>query len=60
MMYGDYALRVSRVLFVNGDIDPWHALSFTTNTTQHPAILIHGMLCADGKITKGEGNGSSS
>ena len=42
MMYGGYGLKVSRVLFVNGDIDPWHALSFTNNTGKLPAILIKG------------------
>ena len=28
--YGGYAMRPTRVVFPNGSIDPWHALSFTT------------------------------
>ena len=32
-----------QVLFVNGNIDPWHALSFTTNTPSYiNAIYIQG------------------
>nr|ATU82939.1 secreted S37 peptidase protein [Pristhesancus plagipennis] len=42
-MYGDVHLKVSRVLFVHGSIDPWHALGITyTKNPAAPAILIRG------------------
>ena len=41
--YGGYNISESRVVFVNGDIDPWHALGITWDlNAQSPAILIKG------------------
>ncbi|ELT98942.1 hypothetical protein CAPTEDRAFT_229193 [Capitella teleta] len=41
--YGGYNITVTRVVFVNGDIDPWHALGITRDLNAHsPAILIKG------------------
>ncbi|KAK9499853.1 hypothetical protein O3M35_002811 [Rhynocoris fuscipes] len=42
-MYGDLHLKVSRVLFVHGSIDPWHALGITySRNPKAPAIFIRG------------------
>ncbi|XP_015746357.2 thymus-specific serine protease [Python bivittatus] len=41
--YGADHPKASQVLFVNGDIDPWHALSVLKNESiSEPAILING------------------
>uniref|UniRef100_A0A8D0BRG3 Thymus-specific serine protease n=1 Tax=Salvator merianae TaxID=96440 RepID=A0A8D0BRG3_SALMN len=41
--YGADHPKASRVLFVNGDIDPWHVLSVLKNqSSSELAILIHG------------------
>ncbi|XP_031429917.1 thymus-specific serine protease [Clupea harengus] len=41
--YGGYGLRTSRVVFPNGSIDPWHALSVTLDLSEQlPAIFIKG------------------
>ncbi|XP_067412775.1 thymus-specific serine protease [Emydura macquarii macquarii] len=41
--YGADHPKASRILFVNGDIDPWHALSVLTNQSRSElAILING------------------
>lgn len=41
--YGGFGYLGEKVLFVNGDIDPWHALSFTTDTPSYiHSISIHG------------------
>lgn len=41
--YGALEISVSRVVFVHGSVDPWHALGIT-NTVDNdaPAIYIHG------------------
>ncbi|XP_073975954.1 putative serine protease K12H4.7 isoform X1 [Rhodnius prolixus] len=42
-IYGDFHLSVSRVLFVHGSIDPWHALGITSSKNpEAPAIYILG------------------
>jgi len=33
--YGGFGYSTEKVLFVNGNIDPWHALSFTTNSPSY-------------------------
>ncbi len=39
--YGGKGLKVSRVIFVNGSIDPWHALGLTTqNGTSRDNLVI--------------------
>jgi hypothetical protein len=43
--YGGKGLKVSRVIFVNGSIDPWHALGLTTQngtTRDNLVIFIEG------------------
>ncbi|XP_066512259.1 thymus-specific serine protease-like [Hoplias malabaricus] len=48
--YGGEEPRTQQVLYVNGDIDPWMALSIVRNGTSddHRAILIHSSAhCAD-------------
>jgi len=46
--YGGKHPHSSRVLFVNGDIDPWHSLSVVKDTGKNSAILIQGTAhCAD-------------
>nr|XP_006627603.1 PREDICTED: thymus-specific serine protease [Lepisosteus oculatus] len=47
--YGSDHPGTHRVLYVNGDIDPWHVLSVLSNATSgERAILIHGTAhCAD-------------
>ncbi|XP_039225125.1 thymus-specific serine protease [Crotalus tigris] len=41
--YGADHPKASQILFVNGDIDPWHVLSVLTNeSASEPAILING------------------
>ena len=41
--YGAKQLEVENVVFVQGSIDPWHAMGRNTNLNeQSPAILIKG------------------
>ncbi|XP_013419073.1 putative serine protease K12H4.7 [Lingula anatina] len=41
--YGGYGIKVSRILFPNGSIDPWHALGITKDLTPDArAIFIKG------------------
>uniref|UniRef100_A0A4W3GJE0 Thymus-specific serine protease-like n=1 Tax=Callorhinchus milii TaxID=7868 RepID=A0A4W3GJE0_CALMI len=41
--YGADRPKFTRILFVNGNIDPWHALSVTTNqSSSELAIVING------------------
>eukprot|EP00112_Aurelia_sp_Birch-Aquarium-sp1_P012459 Seg2620.1 transcript_id=Seg2620.1/GoldUCD/mRNA.D3Y31 product="putative serine protease K12H4.7" protein_id=Seg2620.1/GoldUCD/D3Y31 len=41
--YGGFGYNAEKVLFVNGAIDPWHALSFTTNIPSYlKAIYMQG------------------
>ncbi|CAK1588672.1 unnamed protein product [Parnassius mnemosyne] len=41
--YGGLGISVSRVVFVHGSVDPWHALGLTTTEDNDaPAIFIHG------------------
>lgn len=41
--YGGYDIRSSRIVFPNGDVDPWHALGITQNITSDlPAVFIKG------------------
>jgi len=48
MIYGGLALKLDRVVFPNGSIDPWHALGMTTNSTGNVPIYIQGTAhCAD-------------
>lgn len=48
-MYGGLKPNVSKVVFVNGDIDPWHKLGVVENLSEDaPARLLHGTShCAD-------------
>jgi len=47
-MYGGLALKLDRVVFPNGSIDPWHALGMTTNSTGNVPVYIQGTAhCAD-------------
>jgi len=48
-IYGGLDLKATRVVYVNGDIDPWHAVGITkTRIPQSPAIYIQGAShCAD-------------
>eukprot|EP01133_Synstelium_polycarpum_P010271 gene10271-11979_t len=51
--YGATQPEVSNVLYVNGEIDPWHALGITTNSfsAPSPSLLIKGTAhCADMEI----------
>lgn len=42
-IYGDLHLKVKRVLFVHGSIDPWHALGIiSSKNPDAPAIFIKG------------------
>ncbi|XP_046391148.1 putative serine protease K12H4.7 [Ischnura elegans] len=49
MFYGGYDIEISRVIFVHGSIDPWHALGITHSLSEEAqAILINGTAhCAD-------------
>lgn len=41
--YGGYDIRSSKIVFANGDVDPWHALGITQDITQDlPAVFIQG------------------
>lgn len=42
--YGALDIAVSRVVFVHGSVDPWHALGITkTQDNDAPAIYIKGI-----------------
>ncbi|XP_049810851.1 putative serine protease K12H4.7 [Schistocerca nitens] len=42
-LYGAFALQATRVVYVHGSIDPWHALGIThTLLSDSPAIFIQG------------------
>lgn len=44
-LYGGKDLKVSRVVFPNGSIDPWHALGITDDLSpEATAIFINGNL----------------
>jgi len=47
--YGARNIAATRIMFTNGDIDPWHALGITTQPSADlPTVLIHGTAhCAD-------------
>lgn len=47
--YGDKSIKVSRVVFVHGSVDPWHVLGITSSENKDsPAIYINGTAhCAD-------------
>ncbi|XP_054162819.1 putative serine protease K12H4.7 [Oppia nitens] len=47
--YGGFGLKVRKVLFPNGSIDPWHALGVTTDLNpEAKALMINGTAhCAD-------------
>lgn len=48
--YGGYDYEGSRVVFVNGNIDPWHALGFTgkpPNVNTHTVFINGTAHCAD-------------
>ncbi|KAK3907645.1 Putative serine protease K12H4.7 [Frankliniella fusca] len=49
LVFGDRKPDVTNVIFVNGNIDPWHALGIVSNISdQAPAILVDGgSHCAD-------------
>ncbi|XP_069679162.1 putative serine protease F56F10.1 [Periplaneta americana] len=49
IMYGEFHVRASRVVYVHGSVDPWHALGITkTLQKESPAIYIRGTAhCAD-------------
>lgn len=41
--YGSYDIHSSRMVFPNGDVDPWHALGITEDITKDlPAVFIQG------------------
>lgn len=45
IIYGGLNIKESRVVYVHGSIDPWHALGITiSNSTSAPAIYIEGEL----------------
>lgn len=39
--YGAYGMKPTKVVFPNGSIDPWHALSFTTTSVDQPFTTIY-------------------
>jgi hypothetical protein len=44
-LYGALHLQATRVVFVHGSVDPWHALGITRTVKQEsPAIYIRGEL----------------
>jgi len=48
VIYGGLNLKLDRVVFPNGSIDPWHALGMTSNATGNVPIYIQGTAhCAD-------------
>ena len=41
--YGGRGIRVRRVVFINGSIDPWHAMGLTAARSRHaPVIYVNG------------------
>lgn len=43
IVYGGWTPDVTNVIFTNGDIDPWHALSVLEDVNESsPAILVPG------------------
>ncbi|XP_065643422.1 putative serine protease K12H4.7 isoform X2 [Hydra vulgaris] len=40
--YGGYQMNAKRIVFPNGSIDPWHALSFTKNAKDMISVFING------------------
>ncbi|XP_043216351.1 putative serine protease K12H4.7 isoform X2 [Amphibalanus amphitrite] len=41
--YGGRGIRVRRVVFINGSIDPWHAMGLTATRSRHaPVIYVNG------------------
>lgn len=43
MMYGALNIKESRVIYVHGSVDPWHALGITrTKSETNAAIYIKG------------------
>nr|AHY81296.1 serine protease [Lygus lineolaris] len=49
LLYGNKKIKVSRVVFVHGSLDPWHVLGkYESNEPETPVILIDGTAhCAD-------------
>ncbi|XP_043926183.1 putative serine protease K12H4.7 [Protopterus annectens] len=47
--YGGYSIKSSRIVFPNGNIDPWHFLGITKQISEElPAVLIKGVAhCAN-------------
>jgi len=44
-IYGGLKLQATRIVFIHGSIDPWHALGITHTIIQDsPAIYIRGAL----------------
>lgn len=44
--YGGFGLKVTQVVFVNGAVDPWHALGMISDLNpESPAIFIKGKTC---------------
>lgn len=44
-LYGALHLQATRVVFIHGSVDPWHALGITRTVKQEsPAIYIRGAL----------------
>lgn len=42
-MYGGHDIKVTRVVFPNGSIDPWHALGVITDlSSSATAVYING------------------
>jgi len=43
MIYGELNIKENHVIYVQGSVDPWHALGIThTNTKNNVAIYIEG------------------
>lgn len=43
MMYGELNIQESRVIYVHGSVDPWHALGITRTKLENTvAIFIKG------------------
>jgi hypothetical protein len=44
-IYGGLRLQVTRIVFIHGSVDPWHALGITRTIRQEsPAIYVRGVL----------------
>jgi len=42
-VFGELDIRASRVIFVHGSVDPWHALGITqARTKNNVAVFING------------------